>query len=152
MNMMNPYNYKKPSGVQTANAGSTPQSVEILGQQAKSKSDAYLEQKIMNARPEELTLMLYDGLIKFIKQVQLFNEQKALEKSHNANLRSQAIVQELRSSLNMDIELSENLENLYLFMLEKLVEANLTKSNETLQDVLDLATDLRDAWKEAMNL
>lgn len=152
MAIMNPYNYSRPAGVQVEVKKATDMSNQEISQAGKSKSDAYLEQKIMNARPEELTLMLYDGLIKFVKQAQLFNEQKVLDKSNNANLRAQAIIQELRSSLNMDIEMSENLENLYLFMLDRLVDANITKSNETLQDILDLASDLRDAWKEAMNL
>lgn len=156
MAIMNPYNYKRPAAVTAG--GNKPVDDLSLNSQAngqtaqKVKSDAYLEQKVMNARPEELTMMLYDGLVKFIKQAILFNEQKAFDKSSNSNLRAQAILQELRSSLNMDIEMSAGLEDLYLFMIQHLVDANVEKSNEKLEDVLTLATNFRDTWKEAMGL
>lgn len=153
MAIMNPYNYKKPSGVNMPQL--QPNQVQQDGATVnlqRNKSDVYLEQKIMNARPEELTLMLYDGLVRFISQAVLFNEQKSYDKSNNANLRAQAIIQELRSSLNLDIEMSESLEDIYVFMIQRLIDANLEKRNEILQEVLDLATDLRDTWKEAMGL
>lgn len=151
MAIMNPYNYSKPIGAVNTNLKNESKNVE-KGLSGKTKSDMYLEQKIMNARPEELTLLLYDGLVKFINQIILFNEQKTFEKSNTANLRAQAILQELRSSLNLDIEISDNLENLYLYMLERLVDSNITKDSNNIDEVLDLATDLRDTWKEAMNL
>lgn len=150
MTVMNPYNYKKPIGAVTKTEVSA-QEPEIVTQ-TKLKSDAYLEQKIMNAKPEELTLMLYEGLVKFINQCILFNEQKIYDKSSNSNLRAQAIVQELRSTLNLEITISESLEALYVYMMEKLVDANINKNNSYLNEVLSLATDLRDTWKQAMNL
>jgi flagellar protein FliS len=152
MAVMNPYNYKKPIGGQPLQAVNSDISEQNVSVSQRTKTDSYMEQKIMNARPEELTLMLYEGVVKFINQTALFNDQKTYDKSNNANLRAQAILQELRSTLNMEIEMSENLENLYIYMMEQLVDANITKSNETLQDVLNLATDLRDTWKEAMGL
>lgn len=79
MAIMNPYNYKKPVGAQVAQSvegGATDSGGSNL---TKNKSDAYLEQKIMNACPEELTMMLYDGLVKFIKQAVIFNEQGMIE-------------------------------------------------------------------------
>lgn len=152
MAVMNPYNYSKPIGAQTPEQKNVKNTAQEIGLGSKTKSDAYLEQKIMNARPEELTLMLYDGLVKFIRQALLFNDQNLVEKSSNANLRAQSILQELRSTLNLDIEISENLENLYLYMLERLVDSNFTKDNSILNEVLELAIDMRDTWKEAMNL
>lgn len=152
MAVMNPYNYKKPAGIQSVK---NPGDIAVdpsISSASKSRSDAYLEQRIMNARPEELTLMLYDGLVKFITQVVMFNEQGAVEKSHNSNLRAQAILQELRATLNMDIELSQTLEQLYLYMIERLVEGNMNKKISKMEEVLELATDLRDTWKEAMKL
>lgn len=149
MAIMNPYNYKKPIGLN--NKVETPQ-VMANNSVVKTKSDMYLEQKIMSARPEELTYLLYEGLVKFINQAMIFNEQRLFEKSHNSNLRAQAIIQELRSSLNMDIPMSEQFESLYLFMIDLLVDANISKSNDKLNDALGLAQDLKDTWKEAMNL
>lgn len=150
MTVMNSYNYKKPIGMRVPEGSN--KDIQSNTQAVKAKSDVYLEQKILNARPEELTYMLYDGIIKFVKQALLFNGQKTYDKSNTANIRAQAILQELRSSLNMEIDMSHNLENLYLFMIERLVDANLNKSDDMLEEVLGLATDLRDTWKQAMNL
>lgn len=149
MAIMNPYNYKKPMGMNNKNEIAQPM---INNTVVKTKSDMYLEQKIMSARPEELTYLLYEGLVKFINQAMIFNEQRLFEKSNNSNLRAQAIIQELRSSLNMEISMSEQLESLYLFMIDQLVDANISKSSDKLNDVLGLAQDLKDTWKEAMNL
>lgn len=153
MAIMNPYNYKKPSGVNMPQIQPSQTQTEVAAvNTARTKADVYLEQKIMNARPEELTLMLYDGLVRFINQAMLFNEQKSYDKSNNANLRAQAIIQELRSSLNLDIDMSEGLEDLYVFMIQRLIDANIEKNNAILSEILELATDLRDTWKQAMNL
>lgn len=153
MAIMNPYNYKKPSGVNMPQIQPSQTQTEVAAvNTARTKADVYLEQKIMNARPEELTLMLYDGLVRFINQTMLFNEQKSYDKSNNANLRAQAIIQELRSSLNLDIDMSEGLEDLYVFMIQRLIDANIEKNNAILSEILELATDLRDTWKQAMNL
>ena len=149
---MNPYNYKKPAGGKLGADIGSQDTGNAASANMKVKSDSYLEHKILNAKPEELTLMLYDGLVKFIKQTMLFNDQRIFDKSNNSNLRAQAIIQELRSTLNMEIPMSENLENLYLFMMDHLVSANISKKNSTLEEVLEFATDLRNAWKEAMGL
>lgn len=150
---MNPYNYKKPANAQVAiNNTKTPQTMGVEKSVSNSKTDAYLELKIMNAKPEELILMLYDGLVKFISQAKNFNEQNQYDRSNTTNIRAQEILQELRSSLNLEIEISNSLESLYVFMIDHLVEANIQKSNELLDEVLEMAKDLRDTWKTAMNL
>lgn len=152
MAVFNPYNYKRPPGVQVSMSAEKPVNQVNMSNGIKSKSDVYLEQRIMNAKPEELTLMLYEGIMRFISQAKLSNDQNAIEKSNNANMRAQAIIEELRSTLDMNYEVSENLESLYVFMIERLVDANVTKDNAVLDEVLDLATELRDTWKQAMNL
>lgn len=95
--------------------------------------------------------MLYEGLVRFIKKAKLFNDQNNVPKTHESIIRAEAIVAELRSTLNMDIEISSQLDSLYEFMLNHLLEANLEKSNTKLNEVLELSEELRDTWKEAMN-
>lgn len=151
MAMMNPYNYKKPIGVVVPPQDKVVSNATRIDA-SQPKVDSYLEQQVMNARPEELTMMLYDGIVKFIRQAMLFNDQKNIAKSNEANLRAQAILQELRSTLNMDIEISINLESLYIYMMDRLVDGNIKRNNEILEEVLELAIDLRDTWKEAMSL
>lgn len=155
MAMLNPYNYKKPVGVVPKPVEKKTMVDKIIVNKSNAyakKTTDYLEQKIMASKPEELTLMLFDGTIKFITQTKLFNEQKKFDKSSNANLRAQAIIQELRSTLDMKIDISTGLEDLYLFMNRRLVDANISKDNKVLDEVLELVTDLRDTWKIAMKL
>jgi len=156
MAMVNPYNYKrpiniKPMGLKPTNLNEAPKIVTTANAYSK-KADNYLEQKIMSAKPEELTLMLYDGIVKFVKQAKIFNDQKYIEKSSNSNLRAQAIISELRATLDLDVEMSTNFEDLYVFMNERLVDANISKDNKILDEVLEIATEFRDAWKTAMKL
>ena len=110
----------------------------------------YQEQSIKTASPGELTLMLYNGCIKFINQAKQFIEQKDIEKANNAIVRAQDIIQELLVTLNMDYEISKNLAALYDFMYRRLIDANISKDVEALDEVLDLVTELRDTWKEVI--
>lgn len=110
----------------------------------------YQEQSIKTASPGELTLMLYNGCIKFINQAKQFIEQKDIEKANNTIIRAQDIIQELLVTLNMDYEISKNLAALYDFMYRRLIDANISKDVEALDEVLDLVTELRDTWKEVI--
>jgi flagellar secretion chaperone FliS len=149
--MQNMYNYKKPTNyynqVKDVKKATEP---AVRPVQPKNNSDDYLEHKILMAKPEELTLMLFDGILRFIKQAKLFNEQKNIERCGNALVRAQDIIDELNATLNMDYEVSLGLRELYVFMRTRLVEANIKKDNAIMDEVLDLATDLRDTWREAM--
>lgn len=112
----------------------------------------YQQNSIMTASPQELTLMLYNGAIKFINQGKLYIEKKDMEKAHNAIVRAQDIISELNITLNMDIELSNNLRSLYDFIINRLLDANLNKDINILDEILPLVEDLRDTWSEAMKL
>ena len=113
---------------------------------------AYRNQQIMMASPEQLTLMLYDGAIRFLRASITAIDAKDIEKAHEMNMRTQDIVREFRDTLNMDIELSANWDQLYEFMEYRLVEGNMKKDKAMLQEVLDLLKEMRDTWAEAMKL
>lgn len=150
MAVMNPYNYKKPRGHVAVN-----QTKKVLNEKkpsSASQQDMYFEQRVMTAKPEELTLMLYDGLVKFIKMSKIYIDQKNIEKINETALRAQAIVVELQSTLNMDYEISEQLDALYDFVYGKLVEGNLEKTDKPFSEALEIAQELRETWKEAMAL
>ncbi len=153
MAVLNPYNYKKP-----ANAMAMRQTEKTLTKDSqkqttsKSQQDAYLEQKVLSAKPQELTFMLYEGLVRFIKTARLHNEQNSIDRTSDALIRAQAIVVELQSTLNMDYEISNQLDSLYDFIYDRLVEANLKKVDEPMSEALEIAEQMRDTWKEAMAL
>ncbi len=148
MALANQYNYKKPVGVQTVRK----KPIVILPQAKKSEKELYLEQKIMSAKPEELTLMLYEGLVKFIKLSQMFLNDKNVPKVHENTIRAQDIVVELRATLNMDYDIAKNLDSLYEFIEHKLIQGNLEKDNQHYAEALEIAEDLYDTWKEAITL
>lgn len=153
MAMQNMYNYKKPSNYHHQIKNITQEPVKIIRQTPpKGQGDEYLEQRIMGAKPEELTLMLYDGILKFLKQAKLFIDQNNIEKTNNAILRAEDIIDELNVTLDMGYEVSHNLRELYVYMNTRLVEANLNKDYKIIDEVLELATEMRDTWKEAMGL
>ena len=113
---------------------------------------AYRNQQIMMASPEQLTLMLYDGAIRFLRASITAIDAKDIEKAHEMNIRTQEIVREFRDTLNMDIELSANWDQLYEFMEYRLVEGNMKQDKAMLQEVLDLLKEMRDTWAEATKL
>ena len=157
MAVMNPYNYGKPSNfnkVRTVAKKQNPAAERKLRPVENGNQDAssYLEQKIMAAKPEELTYMLYEGIIKFLKKAKYFMAEKDIERTHNAFMRAQAIITELRSTLNMDYEISGDLDKLYEFMNATLMEANIEKDATKVDDVIGLVDDLRVTWKEAMKI
>jgi len=152
MAMQNLYNYSKPKVMPTAIKQVKKQPVISEQRRADTKTDPYLEQKIMAAKPEELTLMLYEGVVKFLKQGILYNDQKNIERTSCSILRAQAIITELNSTLNEEYEISKNLSDIYSFMNARLVDANIEKDTVIIEEVLTFAEELRDTWKQAMQL
>lgn len=153
MAVLNPYNYRKPANAVTMRPADKVIPKENGKQNgAKSQQDAYLEHKVMSAKPHELTYMLYEGLVRFIKTARVYNEQANIEKTSESLLKAQAIIVELQSTLNMDYEISTQLDALYDFMYERLVEANLKKVDDPMAEALEIAEQMKDTWKEAMAL
>ena len=155
MSISNPYNYSMPKNSFTMkNKFENKQKQENTNVEKKSdnKLDQYKEQAILTAPPEELTLMLYDGAIKFLKKAKIHIEEKDIEKINNSLLRAQNIISELNITLNMDYEISKNLRDLYDFMIRRTVDANLEKDVNIVDEVLGLLEDLRNTWKEAMKM
>lgn len=111
------------------------------------------QQNIVNtATPQDLTLMLYNGLIKFLKLALQGIEEKSIEKCNNNAIRAQDILYEFMNTLDMQYEISQNLMSLYDYMVRRLREANIKKDKEILEEVIGFAENLRDTWAEAMKL
>lgn len=113
---------------------------------------SYEQNSVNTAPPGELTLMLYNGVLKFINQAKNAIEENNVEKK-NLNLqKAQNIISELMVTLNMDIAISKELMNLYDYMNRRLIEANIKNDLEILDEVASLITEFRDTWKEALQL
>ncbi len=113
---------------------------------------SYKKNAIMTASPEELTLMLYDGAIKFCNQAIMAIEANKIEDAHHLIRKVEDIVQEFVITLKPEYEVSKSLSAMYDYMNRRLAEANSKKDAEILREVLGYLKELRDTWKEAMKL
>jgi len=105
----------------------------------------------MTASPEELVLMLYNGIIRFVNEAKQAIDDKNIEKAHNSITRAQDIVLELMSTLDMKYDISKNLYSIYDYISRRLIEANLKKDKVALDEVESLVSDLKDTWGKAMD-
>lgn len=113
---------------------------------------SYKQNSVNTASPGELTLMLYNGCLKFIHQAKKAIDEKNIQDKNNSILRAQDIVRELMVTLNPDIEVSKQMLTLYDYMLRRLVEANIKNDNEILSEVEGLVTEFRDTWKQVIQI
>ena len=113
---------------------------------------AHANSKIMTATPAELTLMLYDGAIKFTHIAIAGIEEKNIEKAHTNIVKVEKIIAEFRSTLNHKYPVSADFDNVYIYLSQRLTEANIKKDKEILEEVLTHLRTMRDTWKEVMKL
>lgn len=121
-------------------------------QMLQNAAQTYQSNQVTTATAADLTLMLYNGAIKFIKQTKSAIEEKNVTKAHESSLKVQNILYELMSTLNNDYEISKEFLRLYEYMLQRTIEANMLKDITILSEVEDLFVQFRDTWKEAMLL
>lgn len=112
--------------------------------------DQYLRSKIMTASKAELTLMLYDGAIKFCNMAKLCIEKKDIPGANTNIKKAEAIIEEFLATLDHKYPVAEDFEKVYDYLHERLVQANLKKDPEILDEVLEHLRTLRDTWKEVM--
>ena len=115
-----------------------------------SAAEAYKKQQVLTATPEALTLMLYNGCLKFIKEGVEALTEKNYESANTALQKAQNIISEFRVTLNMDYEISHQLLPLYNYAYDRLVEGNLDDNLDAIKEATDIITELRDAWAQAM--
>lgn len=112
----------------------------------------YQTNSVTTALPQDLTLMLYEGLIKFSMLAKRAIEQKLIEQKNTNIQKAQAIILELQLTLNQSIALSKDLNNLYDYMQGRLIDANVKNDVLAIDEVIGFAEEFRETWKEAMKL
>lgn len=110
----------------------------------------YANNKVMTASPAELTLMLYDGAIKFLNIALGAIEENDIQKAHTNILKAEHIIDYLRQTLDMKYAVAQDFENIYSYLSQRLIEANLKKDPEIIQEVNSHLHSVRDTWKEVM--
>jgi flagellar secretion chaperone FliS len=113
---------------------------------------AYQNNAISTASPGELTLMLYNGCLKFINLARKAIEEKNIEEK-NINLqKAQKIINELMVTLNMEYEVAKNMMIMYDYIYRRLIEANIKNDIAILDEVEGFVTEFRDTWKQVIQL
>lgn len=112
----------------------------------------YNNSKVLTASPAELTLMLYEGAIKFCNIAEVAMEQKDVQKAHTNIVKVQRIIDYLRQTLDMKYPVAQDFERIYVYLSQRLVEANIKKDTEILKEVSMHLHSVRDNWKEVMRI
>lgn len=113
---------------------------------------AYKNNTIQTASPAELTLMLYDGAIKFCNIALGALENNDIQKANNNIIKAENIIVEFRSTLDFKYPVAQDFDRVYDWIYRRLVEANIKKDSAVLEDALRLIREMRDTWKEVMRL
>ncbi|EPY09490.1 MULTISPECIES: flagellar export chaperone FliS [Paenibacillus] len=112
----------------------------------------YYQTQIMTATPEELTLMLYNGCIRFLKQTEASMNNKNFSEKSTFVSKALDILDELQVTLDMKYEISSQLLSLYEYFKERLTYASIHMNTDVLREVITMMEELRDTWQEAIKL
>lgn len=110
----------------------------------------YQNNAVMTASSGELTLMLYNGAIKFCNIAIEAMEQKNIPKANQASLRAQDIIGELQSTLDLKYEVGQDMDQLYAFINQLLVQGNMEKNKEKIEQAREFIREFRDMWQEVL--
>ena len=102
--------------------------------------------------PAELTLMLYDGAIKFCNIAIMAIEKNDVMKAHTYIVKTENIIEEFQATLNHKYPVAKDFDNVYKYIYNRLIEANVKKDKDILEEVLVHLRTLRDTWKEVMKI
>lgn len=113
----------------------------------------YKQTAIMSASKEQIMLMLYEGAIRFTKQAIAACEQNNVSERGKYIMRAYDIILEFQASLNHNVagDLPQQLENLYVYMLEQYTKANLTGNINSLKSCLQVLENLYEGWSQVIN-
>ena len=117
---------------------------------AQNPYEQYQRNKVLTAPPAEVTLMLYEGAIKFCNIAIMAIENNEMEKAHINIMKTQRIIEEFRNTLDRQYEVAEDFDRIYVYVLRRLFDANIKKDKEILEEVNGHLRSLRDTWKEVM--
>ena len=128
---------------------STPKATDITGDMTTALDNPYLRDAVMTATPEQLQLMLYDGAIRFCHQARDAILDKDYETSYEKLTRAQNIILEMQGGLRFDVNrpLCERVSAIYGFLYRKLVDANVHRSTEEIDDALKVLRVERETWQ-----
>ncbi|UCZ52676.1 flagellar export chaperone FliS [Bacillus shivajii] len=112
----------------------------------------YKKNSMETKSPGELTLMLYEGCLKFIKRAEKAIDENNIEDRNTNLIKAQNIIRELMVTLKTDVEVAQNMMQLYDFILNRLVDANTNNDKKALKEAEQFVVEFRDTWKEVIKI
>jgi flagellar protein FliS len=122
----------------------------VLTAQQRAAYAQYKNNKVNSASGPELTLMLYDGTIKFLNIAEAAIENKDIQKAHTNIIKTERIIDYLRNTLDMKYPVAKDFENMYSYISRRLLEANITKDKDIITEVNEHMHAIRNNWIEVM--
>ena len=116
----------------------------------KNPYEQYKNNAIATATPAELTLMLYEGAIKFGNIAIKAIEDGDIQKAHINIVKVQRIIAEFRNTLDFKYPVAKDFDRVYEYLERRLVEANVSKDKEIMEEMVMHIRSMRDNWKEVM--
>ena len=113
---------------------------------------AYKQNAFNTASPGELTLMLYNGCLKFIHQADKAMVEQDVERRNMYLTKAQNIIRELMVTLKAEDEVGKNMYRMYEFILSKLIDANVKNDQQALKDAEGFVVEFRDTWKQVIQI
>jgi len=117
-----------------------------------SAYNAYKQNSVTTASPGELTLMLYNGCLKFLLKSKTAIEMENVEEKNTNIQKAQAIIKELMVTLKQDQPITQQMLPLYDYMNRRLIEANINNDTAIIDEVVELTTEFRDTWKQVIQI
>ena len=118
--------------------------------QYRNAAQFYQKNSVQTASPAKIILMLYDGAIKFCHMAQVAIDEKNIEMANLNIQKAQKIIVQLRVSLDTKYPVSQEFDRVYDYIYRRLVEANMKKDNEILEEALKHIKTMRETWIEVM--
>ena len=119
---------------------------------AVNAAAVYKDNRILTASPAELTLMLYEGAIKFCNIAIMAIEKNDIEKANLNIIKAERIIAELRATLDFKYASANQFELVYEYIYRRLIEGNIKKDKEIINEALGYIREMRDAWIEVMKV
>lgn len=112
----------------------------------------YQKTQVITASKEKILLMLYEGAVRFTKQAIVAMDAKKVAEKGKCISKATAILSELMATLDFKIggQLAVDLENLYVFMIDKMIEGNINNDIQCLKHVEKILMTLHMAWKDVI--
>lgn len=112
----------------------------------------YNNSRVLTASSAELTLMLYEGAIKFCNIAQIGIENQEVQKAHVNIIKTQKIIEHLQATLDANYPVAQDFSRIYDYLIKSLIQANVKKDVVILEEVNGHLHSIRDTWKEIMRL